>query len=223
MFDADDTLWDSQVHFFAAFDEFVAACAAAECTLEREVIRQAVFRAELQLIESIGYGRRPYVSALRLAAEELAAREKLESLYAEIELIGCRLIDCNCELLPGVAETLPELAERHTLLMFTKGQRDEQLEKLRRSGLEPLFTRVETPREKDLDAYLRLVRDAELEPGRTWMIGNSPRSDINPAVRAGLGAIYIPYPNTWEHENEELSAHERLVELDGFRRLLELF
>jgi len=64
--------------------------------------------------------------------------------------------------------------------MFTKGQRDEQLQKLARSGLAPLFDRVETPREKDVDAYLRLVREAELNPSSTYMIGNSPRSDIIP-------------------------------------------
>ena len=223
VFDADDTLWDSQTHFFAAFEEFVAACVEAECLLERELIRETVFRAELELIESIGYGRRPYVNALLRAAEQIAAPEKLQGLQADIEDIGRRLIDCHCELLPGVADTLADLADRHTLLMFTKGQRDEQLEKLRHSGLESLFTRVETPREKDVDAYRRLVLDAELEPERTWMIGNSPRSDINPAVRAGLGAVYIPSAHTWELEREELSSHQRIVEIDEFRRLLDLF
>ncbi len=89
--------------------------------------------------------------------------------------------------------------------MFTKGQRDEQLQKLARSGLGPLFDRVETPREKDVDAYRRLVRDAGLDPTLTFMIGNSPRSDINPAFAAGLRAVFIPHPHTWELEHEEIN------------------
>jgi putative hydrolase of the HAD superfamily len=97
------------------------------------------------------------------------------------------------------------------------------LSKLERSGLMPLFSRIETPHEKNTDAYLRLIRDAELHPDHTWMIGNSPRSDINPAVRAGLSAVLIRHTHTWELEDEELLVSERIVEIDTFRRLLELF
>src|SRR6267154_5400884 len=91
-------------------------------------------------------------------------------------------------------------------------------------GLAPLFDRVETPREKDVDAYRRLVRDAELDPSLTFMIGNSPRSDINPAVAAGLRAVFIPHPHTWELEHEEINeAGDRIIELSSFRRLVEVF
>jgi putative hydrolase of the HAD superfamily len=107
--------------------------------------------------------------------------------------------------------------------MLTKGQRDEQMSKLERSGLMPLFSRVETPREKNTEAYLRLIRDAELHPERTWMIGNSPRSDINPAVRAGIRAVFIRHTHIWELEHEELLVSDRIVEIDAFRHLLDLF
>jgi len=36
------------------------------------------------------------------------------------------------------------------------------------------------------------------------MIGNSPRSDINPAIAAGLNAVFVPHDNTWILEHEEL-------------------
>jgi putative hydrolase of the HAD superfamily len=99
------------------------------------------------------------------------------------------------------------------------------MRKLERSGLAPHFSRVETPREKDPDSYRRLVVEVGLDRERTFMIGNSPRSDINPALRAGLrAAIYIPYQHTWELEDEELdSADPRIVELPTFRALLHVF
>jgi putative hydrolase of the HAD superfamily len=222
IFDADDTLWDSNIHFLEAFDSFAVAVENSGLGLSRIKIQEAVRRAEIHLIKSLGYGRRPYVMALHHAAEDLAPSDS--NLRDEIERIGACLIERDCALLPDVEPTLRELSQRHRLLMFTKGQRDEQLRKLARSGLAPLFDRVETPREKDVDAYRRLVRDADLNPSATFMIGNSPRSDINPAVRAGLRAVYIPHPHTWELEHEEIAeADGMIIELTSFRRLVEVF
>lgn len=222
IFDADDTLWDSNIHFLEAFDSFAAALADAGLGLDRTKIHGAVRRAELQLIKTHGYGRRPYVIALHQAASELAPDHA--AMRDEIERIGAHLVERECALLPDVEPTLRDLSRRHRLLMFTKGQRDEQLRKLDRSGLAPLFARVETPREKDVEAYRRLVQDAELDPAATYMIGNSPRSDINPAVRAGLRAVYIPHPHTWELEQEEIELVEGMItELTAFRRLMEVF
>jgi putative hydrolase of the HAD superfamily len=223
IFDADDTLWDSNIHFLEAFDSFAAAVSDAGLGLSRIEIHAAVRRAEIRLIKTLGYGRRPYLTALHQAAAELAPAGH-EGLRDEIERIGAHLLERECALLPDVEPTLQQLAQRHRLLIFTKGQRDEQLRKLARSGLGPLFDRVETPREKDVGAYRRLVRDAGLDPSLTFMIGNSPRSDINPAVAAGLRAVFIPHPHTWELEHEEINeAGDRIIELTSFRRLVEVF
>ena len=223
VFDADDTLWDSNIHFLEAFDSFAVAVSDAGLGLSRGEVQAAVRRAELTLIKTHGYGRRPYILALHQAAAELAPAGH-EGLREEIERIGVHLLERDCALLPDVEPTLNELSLRHRLLMFTKGQREEQLEKLARSGLAPLFDRVETPREKDVDAYRRLMRDADLDPSLTFMIGNSPRSDINPAVAAGLRAVFIPHPHTWDLEHEEIEVAEgRVLEVSTFRRLIELF
>ncbi len=223
IFDADDTLWDSNIHFLEALDDFIAVCGRAGISGGPERVKNAVRESELELIKTLGYGRQPYVVALHHAADSMITNGEGVRLHAEIDRIGEFLIDRHCELLPDVDTTLLELSQRHTLMMLTKGQRDEQMRKLVRSGLLPLFARVETPHEKNTEAYERLMREADLHPERTWMIGNSPRSDINPAVRAGLRAVFIPHTHTWELEHEELLVSERIVEIDGFRRLLELF
>lgn len=223
LFDADDTLWDSNIHFLEAFEEFVEALAVAG--VERNAAAAAVREIELELIQTHGYGRAPYVMALHQAAVKVAAEPHHEPLRLHVERIGRFLLERECPLLPGVRETVRELADRHSLILFTKGQRDEQIRKLERSGLTPYFDRIETPREKDADAYRRVLADAELAPEHTFMIGNSPRSDINPALRAGLrAAVYIPYPHTWELEDEELDAADaRIVQLASFRELLRVF
>ncbi|MGH7948392.1 MAG: HAD family hydrolase, partial [Candidatus Binataceae bacterium] len=224
VFDADDTLWDSNVHFHEAFNEFAAAIESAGLSSSRDAIQDAVRRAELELIRIDGYGRRPYTLALHRAVRALAPVDLGKDLHASVRRIGRALVERECTLLPDVELTLSDLATRHQLLLFTKGQRDEQLLKLGRSGLAPLFSRVDTPREKDVASYRRLIDDARLAADSTFMIGNSPRSDINPAVRAGLRAVYIPHPQTWELEYEDIDhGDERIIHLTSFRRLLELF
>jgi len=224
IFDADDTLWDSNVHFLEAFESFALAIEEIGLAVDRTEIRSAVRDAELKRIEEFGYGRAPYVAALHHAAARLAQPEHRVRLRKAVAKIGTHLIERDCPLLPGVRPALEELALRHRLLLFTKGQPAEQLRRLARSGLGRFFERIDTPREKDVSAYRRLVREAELDPGATFMIGNSPRSDINPAVRAGLRAVFIPHPHTWELEQEEIQpADGMIIEVNSFHRLLEVF
>ncbi|MGO9770174.1 MAG: HAD family hydrolase [Roseiarcus sp.] len=225
IFDADDTLWDSNIHFIEAEQAFVAAIRELGIAAEASAVTALIRECELEIIRTHGYGRRPYVRALHQALEALVTIEVCEPrMRAEIERIGERLIDRHCELLPGVESTLEDLATRHRLLLFTKGQPDEQLQKLERSGLGPLFSRVEVPAEKDPPAYQRLVKSADLDPERTFMIGNSPRSDINPALKAGLRAVYIPYPHTWILEQEAVDlSDDRVIMLPDFPSLREVF
>jgi putative hydrolase of the HAD superfamily len=223
IFDADDTLWDSNIYFLeaeAAFLELLQVCG-----VDQLEIRAAIRRHELALIDEMGYGRGPYVSALHRTVRELLPPQHYPVLACEVERIGDKLLGRSCELLPGVEPTLRVLARRHRLVLFTKGQPNEQMAKLERAGLRTLFSRVGIPREKNAAAYSLLLAQAELDPARSFMIGNSPRSDINPALRAGLrGAVFIPYPHTWDLECEELEpAPERVVTITTFSQLLELF
>jgi putative hydrolase of the HAD superfamily len=223
IFDADDTLWDSNIHFLEAEATFLEVLGVhGVSNLET---RMSIRRHELDMIAEMGYGRRPYVLALHRVVRELLPVDHHERLSTEVERIGTKLLGHHCELLPGVEDTLRELARRHRLLLFTKGQPAEQMAKLERAGLRGLFSRVGIPLEKDARAYTLLLAQAELDPARTFMIGNSPRSDITPALRAGLrGAIFIPHPHTWELEHEELeTAEERVVTITTFSKLLELF
>jgi putative hydrolase of the HAD superfamily len=224
IFDADDTLWDSNVHFLEAQSDFLEVMGRAGVS-DRAVIHLSLRRHELKIIEEIGYGRAPFVAALRRAATELAATHHHPSIHLELSRIADRLLDRHCELLPGVEPTLRELARCHRLLLFTKGQPDEQIRKLERSGLRPLFHRIGIPLEKNTMAYRLLMAQAELEPARTVMIGNSPRSDINPALRAGMrAAVYIPHPHTWDLEHEEIDETDvRLMKIPVFPQLLQMF
>jgi putative hydrolase of the HAD superfamily len=125
------------------------------------------------------------------------------------------------QVMDGVQETLAYLAQRHTLILLTKGDQDEQQLKVESSGLESYFRHIIIVQEKDVATYERLTTEFQFDRATTWMIGNAPRSDINPALKAGLNAVFIPHPHTWGLEQQEVR-HEgqgRLLTLNTFADL----
>ena len=122
------------------------------------------------------------------------------------------------EILPEVPETLADLAQRHHLFLVTKGNITEQSGKVERSGLKQYFPAIEVVVEKDAATYNAVVEKYCLLRENTWMIGNSPKSDINPALEAGLHAVFVPHDNTWMLEREDLrpeAGNGRLLQVES--------
>ena len=218
IFDADDTLWENNLYFERVFEEFVdfldhSRLAPAE-------VRAVLDEIELANRQTQGYGTENFARNLRQCYEHLAERAISEADLERVMGLARRILEQPIELLPGVEKTLRYLAPRHDLLLFTKGHPEEQKLKIDRSGLGPCFLRTAIVKEKDLAAYRGLLEQCGLDPARTWMIGNSPRSDINPALQLGLNAVYIPHPLTWSLETEPIpDAPGRLLVLRSFSEL----
>ena len=171
-----------------------------------------------------GYGSLNFGRNLRQCYEHLAERavraEDLRTVMAFAE----RILECPMEVIPGVPETLAYLGARHDLTLFTKGHPDEQKLKIDRSGLGPFFSHTAIVKEKDTAAYRRLIDERQLDAACAWMIGNSPKSDINPALEAGLRAVYVPHERTWTLERAEIrDPHGRLRTVRQFSDLAGLF
>lgn len=134
------------------------------------------------------------------------------------------ILNAPMELLPEVEETLARLGQVHELTLFTKGHPEEQHSKIQRSGLRSYFEHCAVVKEKNAAAYQLLARERQFDTNRTWMIGNSPKSDINPALRAGLRAVFIPHARTWTLEREDVpDRHERLLLIERFADLTKVF
>jgi putative hydrolase of the HAD superfamily len=147
-------------------------------------------------------------------------------LHERIRSFAHQIADHPIEVLPDVPETLQYLGERHHLIMMTKGNPAEQSGKVERSGLKEYFSAIEIVAEKDESTYRSALAKYALPAGTTWMVGNSPKSDINPALAAGLHAVFIPHDNTWILEHEEVApapALQRLLVVDRFSDLRKHF
>jgi putative hydrolase of the HAD superfamily len=220
--DADDTLWENNIYFERAFDEFAAFL--NHSTLSPREVRDVLDEIESANAKTHGYGSVNFGRNLRQCYEHLAEREIGEEDCRTVLRFAERILECPMEVIDGVAETLEYLAPRHDLTLFTKGHPEEQKLKLDRSGLGRYFGHTAIVREKDRPAYELLVTERGMERERTWMIGNSPKSDINPALEAGLNAVFIPHAHTWVLEKQELrEGNGKLLVLDGFRALKEHF
>lgn len=224
LFDADDTLWENNVYFERAIAAFISYLDHRVHT--REEVREHLNSCERATIARYGYGLKSFRRSLIDCFEQLTAEPVTPEKHARIVAFTHSIADQEIELLPEVESTLRTLAGRHRLLLVTKGDPAEQIDKLERSGVREFFTAVEVPAEKNEPMYRDLVTRHGCDSSATWMIGNSPRSDINPALAAGLNAVFIPHDFTWALEHEVLDlppAGQMLLELQRFVELVQHF
>jgi putative hydrolase of the HAD superfamily len=223
LIDADDTLWENNIYFERSFDDFVDFL--DHSALSPPQIRDVLNEIELVNAKIHGYGARNFGRNLQQAYRHLAEREIRPGDLAHVMSLAERILEQPLELIEGVEETVAELASRHDLTLFTKGHPEEQKLKVDRSGLGRYFAHTAIVKEKDMGAYLRIVEERRLAREDTWMIGNSPKSDINPALEAGLGAVLVPHAHTWVLEHQELRAPAgaRFLEVEKFAGLLRIF
>jgi len=213
--DADDTLWENNIFFERAFQEFVDYLNHSRLTAAK--IRAVLDEIEVANNKVHGYGSATFARNLRECYQRLAEREIRPEDLERVMWFGEKLLDHPMEVIEGVEETLQDLSERHDLVLFTKGHPDEQKLKLDRSGLGSYFRAAAVVKEKDTAAYQSLVAGLGFDRSKTWMIGNSPKSDVNPALEAGRRAVFIPHTHTWSLEREEI------VNADGSLLVLERF
>jgi putative hydrolase of the HAD superfamily len=220
--DADDTLWENNIYFEDAFDDFVDFLDHSKLT-PRE-IRDVLDEIESANAKIHGYGSLNFARNLRQTYEHLVERAVREEDLKIVMGFAERILECPVEVIDGVAETLAYLTDRHALTLFTKGHPDEQKLKIDRSGLGIYFGHTAIVKEKDAPAYRLLVEQRGMDPARTWMIGNSPKSDVNPALEAGLNAVFVPHAHTWVLEKQEIRpGNGRLMQVERFGDLRKHF
>jgi putative hydrolase of the HAD superfamily len=224
LIDADDTLWENNIYFERAIAGFISYLNHREYSPEQ--VRAVLNEVERECIISHGYGLHSFAHALMRTFEQLAVEPVTPQQHERIHSFAHAIAEHPVEIMAGVPETLEYLAARHHLILMTKGDITEQSGKVERSGLKEFFAAVEIVAEKNASTYGEVVAKYGLAHDGTWMIGNSPKSDINPALAAGLNAVFVPHDNTWILEHEEVAEApqgQRLIVVERFGELREHF
>jgi len=203
--DADDTLWENYRWFAAVIAEWTGV-------LARHGVDPTHAEARLHAVEDrniplTGYGAAPFVRSVVEAFHELvphadhATRDDVAHFAKRAE---STIRSHPIVLLPGVADGIAALAARTRVVVMTKGEDDEQRAKVARSGLDRWLAGVRVVREKHADAYVDAARAFGVAPSACWMVGNSPASDVNPALAAGFAAVLVPHPAPWHRDAASL-------------------
>jgi putative hydrolase of the HAD superfamily len=204
LIDADDTLWENNIYFERAIANFISFLNHREYSPEQ--VREVLNDVERECIRRHGYGLHSFAHALVDTFERLAVEPLTPALHETISGIAHAIAEHPVEIISGVPETLDYLAGRHHLILMTKGNPTEQMGKVERSGLKAYFAAVEIVGEKDAPTYGQIIDKYALPVPFSWMVGNSPKSDVNPALAAGLNAVFVPHDMTWVLEHEEIAA-----------------
>ena len=104
----------------------------------------------------------------------------------------------------GALVALTRLAAQLPTVLYTQsGDFDYQLGCVQGSGVLDVLPleKVRIVERKTTDQFRRTLQEFGIaDPQRAWMVGNSMRSDINPALEAGANALYVESADPWEYD-----------------------
>lgn len=220
-FDADDTLWHNEGHYTNAKERFKGILSRYH---DPELIEVRLDEIEIDNLGSYGYGIKSFVLSMIEAAVEISDGLVSGREIKDILALGKQMLDAEVHVLDNAERILRALAADYPLMMITKGDPIEQRRKIANSGLEVYFRYIEIVGEKTQDIYRGLFEKYSIPPDKVLMVGNSLRSDILPVVQIGGNAVYVPYKDTWSHENNvgEIIQDYSYFEIDSLEKLLDL-
>jgi len=220
-FDADDTLWDCQGHFEKVMQQLYNEL---QPWADRERSAQELFSTERKNMPLLGFGVKAFTLSMLETAMRVSHNEMSAARLSTILQACYSLLTFPTTPLPGVVETLRRIREdgRWRMVVFTKGELQDQENKLKRSGLADFFDDVEITSDKTQHEFLQLCWHQDIHPSEMLMVGNSLKSDIAPALAIGSWAVHIPFHVTWELEHTESFDHPRLFHIDHFSALAKL-
>ena len=217
-FDADDTLWENERFFRAAEDQFIELL---KDYTTPDGVQDMLWRKQENNIPLFGYGSKTYMIGMTDAAIELCGGHLPEHIYYGVKKIITELAFHEFELIEGVEDTLQALQGKYRLIVATKGDLTEQLNKYRVSGLAKYFHHCEVMENKDEKNYLELAAKLDMDPTKMLMIGNSVKSDIAPVVNIGGVAIHTPHEITWVHEMMDMPQSDSIIEVSSIKEILD--
>ena len=216
-FDADDTLWENEQFFRDAEAKFTDLLSDYTSP---EGLQHLLWQKQEDNIPLFGYGSKTYMIGMTDAAIELCGGNMPDHIYYGIKRIVTDLAYHEFRLIEGVEQTLQALQGHYDLVVATKGDLPEQMNKYRCSGLDKYFHHCEVMENKDEKNYLELAAKHDMEPHQLLMIGNSVKSDIAPVVNIGGWAIHTPHDVVWVHEMMDMPESDRIIEVSQISDVL---
>ena len=217
-FDADDTLWESEVFFSQVEKKFTQLINSYEVEAD---IGKELYETEKRNLSKLGYGVKSFTLSMIESAHHLTQGSISSADTVQIVQWGKELLHHPVNLLPGVVDVLSRLQGHFAIYVITKGDNFHQQQKFVDSGLATFVTDIEIVQEKDTKAYKAILTKMGVAPEEFLMVGNSVRSDILPVLEIGSQAVHIPHETTWQYETEDTERNDEnnYTTLESIREL----
>lgn len=214
IFDFDDTLVEATVFFDRAKASFAQKMAELGFPAEEALV--VLNRFDIRNVLNAG-GFLPdcFPRALAETYEHYCAAHNSPLCAVTrnwMEELGWQVFKQPVEVIEGAPEVLEALAKRYPLFLATKGEPEMQLARLEDSGLKQYFEQVYVVPDKTPAEYRMIAGEQGLVTGRSWVIGNSMKGDINPGILSGFNCIYVHHQHTWDFEDEPAVSKHHAVE-----------
>jgi putative hydrolase of the HAD superfamily len=199
LFDGDNTLWHIEALYDRARRDLV-------CLVERSGANVGEIEAfqrheDKRLYEELGYSASRFAQSfentlLRFVPNACPAEVR------DIRNLALSVFEQPAEIDPDAAGVLMSLRNSHNLGLITAGERWVQERRVAKFRFADIFDVIRIVEKKTASVFRELVADLGIATEASWVVGDSVRSDILPALDAGLNAILIANHNWIEVERE---------------------
>jgi putative hydrolase of the HAD superfamily len=223
IFDGDDTLWETTPLYAGAKQDFFGRMSLLGFD-PREVERE-FHLIDVANVDRLGFSKERFPTSMAETYRFFC--EKHDASYDRMienamRDIGYRVFEQVPALCEGAEWVLSQLRGHYRLFLATKGDQDIQRAKIQHSKLSDFFERIYILDRKTVQDMNRIVQECQLAIQKTWVVGDSLKSDINPALAVGFNAIWIPKKGTWAYEDDSLPTSDRFYQLETLSDLLTL-
>lgn len=202
IFDGDDTLWVTMPLYERAKKRFFGMM--GQRGFDPLSVEEAFEHRDARNVRRFGFSKRRFrtsmIETYRLFCRRTNTRPS-RPFEKRLGQTADSVFRSKPRVMPYAVPTLGRLKRHCRLFLVTKGQRSVQHGRLSASRLGRFFDHIIVVPDKNTSTFKLIVRKYRLLPALTWSVGNSIKSDINPALRAGLRAIWMARP-TWKYEEE---------------------
>ncbi|MBY0149456.1 HAD family hydrolase [Neobacillus niacini] len=210
LFNLDDTLSYCNRYFNLVIDEFADQMMVWFDSISEEDIRQKQLQLDVAAISEHGLKSERFPESFVGTYKyycDLTDREKKKDEIQYLRELGFKVFEIPVEPIPYMNETLIRLKEEgHELYLHTGGDEANQRRKITQLELTTYFEhRIFISEHKDTTALSDIIKTIKADPKVTWMVGNSLRTDIVPALEMDIHAIYIPAENEWQYNMVEVN------------------
>ena len=205
IFDGDDTLWKTQELYNNAKEQFEKLMKAEGFN---EDIIKILDEIDAQRVDILRFSKSRFLESMLITYAILCGRYKKNwniEIEKKIRDYSQVVLKFPPELYEDTIKTLKILSKNFTLILFTNGDEHIQKRKIESLGKEFIsyFSKIFITEKKNEKEYEKIIKDLVIKRENIWVIGNSVKSDINPAIKIGLRAILIPR-KTWRYEEDQL-------------------